>query len=56
MWGFITLTVIFSESAATSLMSETVWALFSGPSSEAKTVSVTGPVSFWNSRVTASSS
>src|SRR5438552_14792168 len=56
MWGFSTLTVILSESAATSLMSETAWALFSGPSSEANTVSVTGVESFSNCVLTACSS
>src|SRR5437899_4466931 len=56
MCGLSTATEICSERAATSLMRATVSALLSGPSSEAKTVSLTGPVSFSNSRLTACSS
>src|SRR6266568_6215910 len=56
MCGLSTATEIWSERAATSLMRATVSALLSGPSSEAKTVSLTGPVSFSNSPLTACSS
>src|SRR2546422_1682121 len=56
MCGLSTATEIWSERAATSLMRATVSALVSGPSSEAKTVSLTGPISFSNSRLTACSS
>src|SRR3990167_8200931 len=45
-----------SESAATCFTRATVWPLVSGPSSEANTVSFTGPVNFASSFRTACSS
>src|SRR6266508_1417148 len=56
MWRLSTDTDSLSDSAATSLTSATVWALVSGPSSEAKTVSLTGPPIRSNSTLNARSS
>src|SRR5262249_55712032 len=56
MCGLSTDTDSLSESAATSCMSLTVCAFVSGPSSEANTVSLTGPPILANSCLTASSS
>src|SRR5262249_54753353 len=56
MCGLSTDTDRRSSSAATSLISATVWALLSPPSSEANTVSLTGPPRRSNSFRTACSS
>src|SRR6188474_12773 len=56
MWGLSTTTESRSSSAATSLIRAMVWALVSGPSPEANTVSLTGPASRSNSFFTVCSS